>query len=223
MIRIESFSEAGNGHVANEDAVVVRQHPVDPRMTLVCLADGQGGRAGGAVAARRACDTLANVAADTDPHDLMDLASWGTLFRTADLAVAADPTAGLTTLVGFGVTTGRIAGASCGDSDVLVVTDAAAVVLTRGQRKNPSVGSGDAEAVGFEVELPQPWKVLAVSDGVWKYVGWERVIAAARAKSGRDLLAELERAARLPGSGRFQDDFTAVLLELERTTQAGGR
>jgi hypothetical protein len=54
-----------------------------------------------------------------------------------------------------------------------------------------------------------------MSDGVWKYVGWEGVVAAARRQHGAALLEELQRAARLPGSGLFQDDFTIVLLEEE--------
>jgi ABC-type polysaccharide transport system permease subunit len=61
-----------------------------------------------------------------------------------------------------------------------------------------------------------------MSDGVWKYVGWDRIIAIASRARRRLLIAELQEAARLPGSGRFQDDFTVVLLEapIEPSTPA---
>jgi len=55
--------------------------------------------------------------------------------------------------------------------------------------------------------------VLAMTDGVWKYVGWDRVCELATRLGGDELLAALQAAARLPRTGQFQDDFTAVLLE----------
>ena len=55
-------------------------------------------------------------------------------------------------------------------------------------------------------------RVLGLTDGVWKYVGWDRVIAEARAHRGQELVDALAALARLPGSGRFQDDFTVVAL-----------
>ena len=223
MIRIESFTEAGGDHAANEDAFVARTHPYDESLVVCVVADGQGGRAGGAKAARFAATATANLAAVCPLDRLADPKTWLDIVRHVDGATASDPEAGFTTLVGLCATPDRIVGASAGDSDALLVTAADATILTGRQKKNPPVGSGGAEPVAFAATPDGPWKLLALTDGVWKYVGWERVIAAARETSGRDLLAGLERAARLPGSGRFQDDFTAVLLELDRTTQAGGR
>lgn len=204
MIRTFTFSEAG-GHPVNEDAFLVQQIPGDPEGWVVCLADGQGGRAGGAKAARLACDTVASL---RDPHALTQ-----SLAR-ADAAVAADPEAGFTTLIGFCVENNRVAGASCGDSAVLAVCGSGKITeLTARQFKNPPVGSGDATFVPFEVELVRPWRMLVMSDGVWKYVGWSRIRELATRLTGEMLLAELQTAARLPGSGQFQDDFTVVLLE----------
>ena len=59
----------------------------------------------------------------------------------------------------------------------------------------------------------RPWRLLAMSDGVWKYVGWDRIRDLAGRLSGEELLAELQVAARLPRSGQFPDDFTVVLIE----------
>ena len=60
---------------------------------------------------------------------------------------------------------------------VLLVNDGGAAVLTADQRKNPPVGSGAAVFTEFTAELGHGWRVLGLTDGVWKYVGWDRVIA----------------------------------------------
>ena len=87
------------------------------------------------------------------------------------------------------------------------------VDLTARQHKNPPVGSGVASPVTFAETPSPPWRLLVMTDGVWKYVGWERVIDAARREHACETVAELQHAARLPGSGLFQDDFTVVLLD----------
>lgn len=83
--------------------------------------------------------------------------------------------------------------------------------------KNPPVGSGEAEFVPFAAALSEPRAVVAMSDGVWKYAGWDRLVRAAADLSGGDLLGALTPAARLPGSGRFPDDFTVVVFEAAGT------
>ena len=68
--------------------------------------------------------------------------------------------------------------------------------------------------------------MLLMSDGVWKYGGWDRVIEIARRASGSTIVTELQRLVRLPGSGCFQDDFTVVVLESladKDAAAAGGR
>jgi hypothetical protein len=109
-----------------------------------------------------------------------------------------------------------VAGASCGDSAAVAVCgDAAPHMLTSRQQKNPPVGSGEADFVPFEMAHMPPWKVLAMSDGVWKYATWDCVWDAAARLAGGELIAELQAAARLKRTGEFQDDFTVVLLESE--------
>jgi len=75
------------------------------------------------------------------------------------------------------------------------------------------VGSGDARIVSLSATLAAPWSVLAMSDGVWKYVGWERIVQAAGECRGERLVETLKGLARLPRSGQFQDDFTLVVFE----------
>lgn len=203
MVRTFTFSAAG-GHPANEDAFALVPTATGYR---VALADGQGGRAGGARAAQLACRVALERAAS---------ASWEDALADADAAVSADPLAGFTTLVALGIEGDFVSGASCGDSAAVAVWGNGLIrLLTAAQHKYPPVGSGEAAFVPFELELARPWKLLLVSDGVWKYAGWERVWASAAKLSGDELLADLQRAARLPATGEFQDDFTAVLLESE--------
>jgi hypothetical protein len=75
------------------------------------------------------------------------------------------------------------------------------------------VGSGAAAITPFAASLTRPWAVLMVSDGVWKYVGWDWVVRLASAERGQCLIEGLQAGARLRGSGRFPDDFTVVLFE----------
>ena len=46
-------------------------------------------------------------------------------------------------------------------------------------------------------------------------IGHERIVAAASTASGQDLIDIVQRQARLPGSGQFQDDFTLVVLKTD--------
>jgi hypothetical protein len=212
MVDVVTFSEAG-GHPANEDAFEVQPHPAEAGCLLCALADGQGGRAGGAVAARLACRMAIASASRLPPDQLTRLAAWPTLLRSADAAVCADPQAGFATLLAFCVWGESLCGASSGDSAVLLINgDGSAEELTARQVKNPPVGSGAAVWVPFAARLVRPWAVLALSDGVWKYAGWEGVLEAARAHRGPSLLEALQVRARLPRSGRFADDFTLVVL-----------
>jgi serine/threonine protein phosphatase PrpC len=213
MIQTSSYSEAG-GHAVNEDAFRVMPHPWNPECWLVALADGQRGRAGGRRASQLACDTVIDAASAADAQSLLNPLVWVSLLRAADLEMAADPEAGFTTLIGLCLFGDDIAGASNGDSSVLarlgsgVTTD-----LTASQLKNPPIGSGVAAVRSFASRLSKPYCVLAMTDGVWKYAGRSRIIDFMQNERGEALLECLQRAARLPGSGKFQDDFTAVMLE----------
>ena len=212
MIRVQSFSEAG-GHPENEDAFAVRTHPNDSGLWLAFVADGQGGRAGGGPAARLACETAVKSACDCRPKSLLEPATWKGILRTADLAVANDSTAGFTTLVGLCVSGTRIVGASSGDSAALLVNRGGKRVLTAYQAKNPPIGSGSATAVLFAAETGEDWQLLLMTDGVWKYVGWNRIYDMVRRMRGPELSNEMQGAARLPATGLFQDDFTLVTLD----------
>jgi hypothetical protein len=67
--------------------------------------------------------------------------------------------------------------------------------------------------VPFASRLIPPWIVLAASDGVWKYIGWDRLREAGARLRSQTLVDSLQEQARLPGSRRFQDDFTLVVVQ----------
>ena len=211
MILTHSHTEAG-GHAVNEDAFELRPHSADPSCLLCALADGQGGRAGGRRAAMLACRACLDAASARPPAALMlGPHVWQVILQSADAAVAEDAEAGFTTVVAFAVHNDMIAGASNGDSGAYALAAGRGVILTERQHKDPPVGSGAARPVGFAARLARPWTVLALSDGVWKYAGWDRVAQAAVQQSGKEILESLRRHAGLPGSGRWQDDFTVVV------------
>jgi hypothetical protein len=214
MIQIFSHTETG-GHAHNEDAIEVRPHPSDPDCLLCALADGQGGQAGGARAAHLVYRVCIEAASAKQPAILVTRpGAWEEILRQADAAVANDPEAGFTTLIAFCIQKDAICGASNGDSGVYAVSAGEpGAILTERQRKDPPIGCGGARPVGFMARLQQPWTVLALSDGVWKYAGWERVAHAASHLMCNDITESVRKQAGLPGSGRLQDDFTLLVLQ----------
>ena len=86
------------------------------------------------------------------------------------------------------------------------------IELSENQRKNPPLGSGRASAVAFEAERAPASQLLILSDGVWKFTGFEAIVAAARQMRGLDLVFEL-RGAQLDGNnGKLPDDFSIIVV-----------
>src|SRR4051812_41176835 len=97
-----SYSEPG-GHPANEDAFEVQRHPEGRSCWTTALADGQGGRAGGAKAARLACRIVIEAVLAQPVSRALSSRTWVAALRRADEGVLADGEAGYTTLIGFAV------------------------------------------------------------------------------------------------------------------------
>ena len=218
MLRIASDTRPGCGE--NQDALVVERHPRDSRMLLVAIADGQGGQPGGKAAAQEACRLVVQAAAECRPWSLLWTRKWERLLVRTDKALRKDAEAGFTTLIAFAVLRQRLYGAANGDSALMAVTSRDVQVLTSGQMKNPPVGSGRAAVFGFKFNLVPPWTILAMTDGVWKFAGWDRIWDKALELSTPETLIESIRGAATQPGGSLQDDFTLVVIQKDGKPQA---
>jgi serine/threonine protein phosphatase PrpC len=83
VVNVFSHSEPG-GHPDNQDAFAVIPHPEDPQCLLCAVADGQGGQAGGAAAARLACRAWVEGASAQPPGRLSRPDVWAAVLRGVD-------------------------------------------------------------------------------------------------------------------------------------------
>ena len=212
MYAIQTRSHAGEGST-NEDVFGYRYHPQSPSCCICVLADGQGGHAGGQRAAQLACSTIINAATALQPDLLSQPLAWTDLLYHADQTLYESPRAGLTTVVALCITPWWVCGASCGDSEALLMMENKAIFLTQHQTKKPPMGSGLASITPFGNKLKPQWLLLMMSDGVWKYAGWPRIKTLLSSHNSSDAIDQIEQLARLPGTGAFQDDFTLLLAQ----------
>jgi serine/threonine protein phosphatase PrpC len=171
---------------------------------VLVLADGAGGTGGGGEAAdevvqRCAADAFAHGGAGLDPQAVL---------RACDGALASAGRGEATGVVAV-VASGRVRGASVGDSGAWLVAQGGVRDLTELQRRKPLLGSGTAEVRPFAATLAG--SLLIGSDGLFKYARAEALAALARGPNepGAALAAMID-AARLP-TGALQDDLAVVL------------
>ncbi|MFI5381457.1 MAG: PP2C family protein-serine/threonine phosphatase [Tepidisphaerales bacterium] len=208
---VHRHSEPG-GHRVNEDAIAVVPHPGRTDTLICALADGQGGQSGGARAAQVAVETCLEQARQCSPAKLLSPFTWQAIGPEVDQSVMRDPEAGFTTFVGLAVGPGFVVGASCGDSAGVLLLGEKFVQLTGGQQKNPPIGSGTAYSSPFSARLDGPFKLLLMSDGVWKFTSWEQIAELCRRESGQELITAI-RTATQKLDGRLMDDFSVILVE----------
>ncbi len=221
MADIFTVSEAGGRpgiKLSNEDFYLVQPHPDDPELIFCAVADGQGGRAGGACASEVACTAAFAAFGTFAPWRLAWERPWNQILQAADLAVKQEPQAGMTTLAMLCLRPQQLIGISVGDSAVSLynTADLQPDRLTAKQRANPPIGSGQAVGELFRSSLPTVYRLLLMTDGVWKYTGWDPIDKAVQGFQGDALLAHLQQEARPYGRGPFKDDFTLVLIERDK-------
>ena len=203
----------GAGQSTNEDALITCTHPDDPSLVICVLADGQGGRSGAADAARLACEVAIEGALNCSPRQISRSQKWEKIVGSVDRTVYDAPNAGFTTVVALCIAGNTVYGASSGDSAALLFNTRDRVhVMTEYQKKNPPIGSGNARIVSFQHKLVDPWQVLLMSDGVWKYVGWKRVRSLGIRHSGQATIDALTAEARSVGNGQYIDDLAIIAI-----------
>ncbi|APR75556.1 Hypothetical protein A7982_00902 [Minicystis rosea] len=151
----------------------------------VAVADGAGGLAGGAAAARTAVNAMA--------------------------ALEGQPECGETTLVVIQMQRGELWGASVGDSGALLIEPNRVIDLTAAQSRKPLLGSGACRPAAIRRQ-PLSGRLLVATDGLLKYTSPANIGALARSGDVRSAVEALIRAVTLP-SGNLQDDVALALGE----------
>ena len=210
-MKVFQYSEIGS-HNENEDALEVVAHNSDSSLMICALADGQGGQRGGAAAAKCAVSTCLAKAQSISPDELLNPFTWEEIGGYVDQNVANTQEAGFTTFIGMCVTNSFVVGASCGDSAVALSVDEKFLILTVGQSKNPPIGSGGARLIPFSALLGEKWKLLAMSDGVWKFTGWDSIIQTIKSESGESFISN-SRDEVISRTKEMVDDFSVILIE----------
>jgi len=186
--------------------------------TVIVVADGAGGAAGGAEAAEFVLaflsDRAAALASSAEPADL------AIALADLDLALLEDPGAGWATAVVVVVDGEAIRGASAGDSQAWLIRGDATLDLTAGRYPKPLLGSGEAVPVGFG-PVPFRGRLVVATDGLFDYVDPERIIALAGSDPMQQTADKLVEAARLPSGGLWNDVAVIVCRLREREHDAG--
>src|SRR4051812_49359805 len=97
---VHTHTEPG-GKLLNEDCVIARRHPQSESGYICILADGQGGCANGALAAKTACESAWRLASELPMHALFQDGEWLNILRQVDCEV--NKTGGYTTLIAVAV------------------------------------------------------------------------------------------------------------------------
>lgn len=209
---MRTHSEPG-GKTVNEDCLIARRHPANHSVIICALADGQGGRAFGAEAARAACESAWSSASRYSAMDLAEGAAWRSVIESADLATAA--TGGFTTLVALAIGDDFAAGASSGDSKAFFRSAEGSEITewTARQPKNPPVGSESVASATFLGRVSRGGRLLLVTDGVWKYCGYESLREAFELPVDV-VAAHLRRAVLARAGTSLPDDFSLIVVDL---------
>jgi serine/threonine protein phosphatase PrpC len=180
-------------------------------VTVLLVADGAGGRPGGAQAA----ETVVRVVREslTGTPRCYDPRFWYGVLRKADEVILADRDAGESTAVVLAVRGPSIVGASVGDSGAWLITEDAFDDLTARQQHKPCLGTGVAAPMPF-IRAGAGGTLLVASDGLFKYTGPEAICTAARGGDLDSVANKLVDLVRLP-SGRLQDDVAVLLCRPE--------
>lgn len=212
-MKIVTHTEAG-GKPVNEDFILARRHPMDESIWICCIADGQGGRSNGASAAKMACEAFFQSARAVFPAELFKDRTIPGLLSLVDGRVSI--TGGFTTLAVLVLDRDSASGASSGDSKIFTRDQLGNVAeITASQRKNPPVGSGDAVFEPFMAHAIGGSRVLMVTDGVWKYAGFENIRRALESPEVEQVPELLRRETLARSGSSLPDDFSIIAIQID--------
>lgn len=181
-----------------------------PTGTLIAIADGAGGVAGGTEAARRVCAAAEELNRPLLRTGEWKSESWVVWLSTCDRSMMSG--LGLAAAVVVMVSDdGGVIGVSVGDCGAWLFEDGVATDLTSGQHRKPLLGEGRAVPVPFEARLEGGTLVVA-TDGLWKYMkpGLIAQISGAGDRSSDEVVRSLVDGVKL-ANGKLQDDVAVAV------------
>jgi serine/threonine protein phosphatase PrpC len=171
--------------------------------TILVLADGAGGVAGGHAASDALVEAVSTaIAGDCDAWDVR---GWLRVFHETDATLSRARCAETTGIVAV-FDGDAVFGVSAGDSELWIVGAEAVDAVTRGQSA-ARLGSGRVAPRHFHRVLLESDTVVCGSDGLFKHVAASEVAAAARRATVESAAAALEIAA-----SRSPDDAVFAVL-----------
>jgi hypothetical protein len=105
---------------------------------------------------------------------------------------------------------GRLCGASVGDSEAVILGATGTIELTEGQQRKPLMGAGIPRVWTFSGQLSLGETLVVASDGLWKYVARTALLSSLQGPISQ-LCGRLTDLARLPSGGLNDDVGIAVV------------
>ncbi len=182
---------------------------VGPGGAFAVVADGVGGRDGGAAAADVVLRAVRELAEQNQ-------AKWDRVRWMADLdrRMAESGAVGETTAVVTWLSALGPLGVAVGDSVAWWIRDDDWGSLTDAAVRKPWVGTGGAVPVPFGKPLQDVGTLLLATDGMVKYTSAERIVEVVRTTPFDDLPRALIELVR-PRSGRLPDDVAVIVARWE--------
>lgn len=194
---------AASARAASDDRVAVIERGA---ALVVVVADGAGGRPGGADASAAVEKAVRDACvAGGDPFDVR---AWSALLREIDGALAKKMV-GESTAIVLAVEEGVVAGVSVGDSEAWLVRGDEVERLTAKQGR-ARIGSGRTAPVPFFARMGERTLVVA-SDGLFGHASREAIVAAVATRPVAGIAQRLLHVARL-ASGAYADDTSTVVI-----------
>ena len=184
---------------AGEDYVLAQQRESS---WLLVLADGAGGSGAGGLAARQACEFIAEWPISGA------LTDWSQVLCEADEWLFRQGHGGECAIAVVEVSPGQVYGASVGDCEAWLVEEGGVFDLTEHQRHKPLLGSRESLPVFFG-PWPMGQSVLLGSDGLFKYASRASILHTLQTSFSEDVVDNLIRHAQLE-NGAFHDDVSVI-------------